>query len=299
MQARALTQLARDLQPDFRVIALNMRGHGLSDAPKGGYTDPAIPSETCSIRRRVRACTRLHPHWQLAGHAGRAALCRASSRADRPGHPVRPEPCDRAAGDRRLCRAAPLAAAHLRHACGGAAPLHAHLPQRAGLSPSMHALTEIGDFRENDQGRFEWCYDLNGILETFQNLRIDQWPDVRRIKAPTLVMRAATSHVLSYDNALRLEKELPDGTLVEIPNSSHTIWGDRPDLLSDLTQRFLSGRGLNGGWRNSAGALTHAWRVMDRLSSMHLSGPPPRPSPLQKGVHARLRRAMGRERTSR
>src|SRR5437868_13057220 len=38
MSANAWTRLARDLLPDFHVIALNMRGHGLSDAPKTGYS---------------------------------------------------------------------------------------------------------------------------------------------------------------------------------------------------------------------------------------------------------------------
>ena len=239
MQAHAWTQLARDLQPDFRVIALNMRGHGLSDAPKGGYTIPQYSEDLLHFAGAL-GLGRFHLIGSSLGT--QVALHFAAHQPERTGRVVLSDPSlaiEQPAIDGyvALHRSRPRSFATLEEAHAFARAL----PQRSGLSASMHALTEIGDFRENDKGRFEWCYDLNGILETFQNLRIDQWPDVRRIKAPTLVMRAATSHVLSHDNALRLEKELPDGTLVEIPNSSHTIWGDRPDLLSDLSRRFLAG----------------------------------------------------------
>jgi pimeloyl-ACP methyl ester carboxylesterase len=239
MQAHAWTQFARDLQPAFRVIALNMRGHGLSDAPESGYTIPQYSDDLLHFADALRlgrfhligsslgTQVALHFAAHHPGRVGRVVLSDPSLAIEQPAID----------GYVALHRSRPRSFATIEEARAFARAL----PQRAGLSASMHELTEIGDFRRNDEGRFEWCYNLNGILETFQNLRIDQWPDVRRIKPPVLVLRAATSHVLSHDNALRLERELPDGTLVEIPDSSHTIWGDRPDLLSGLSQRFLSG----------------------------------------------------------
>jgi pimeloyl-ACP methyl ester carboxylesterase len=242
MQAHAWTQLARDLQPQFRVIALNMRGHGLSDAPKTGYTVPQYGDDLLHFADALRL-GRFH----LAGSSlgTQVALHFAAHHPERTERVVLSDPSlaiEQPAIDGyvALHQSRPRSFATLQQARAYARAL----PQRAGLSEAMHALTEIGDFRKNHEGRFEWCYDLNGILETFRNLRIDQWPDVRRIEAPTLVMRAATSHVLSHDNALRLERELPNGTLVEIPNSSHTIWGDRPDLLSELTRSFLLGKAV-------------------------------------------------------
>ena len=103
----------------------------------------------------------------------------------------------------------------------------------------MHELAEAGDFKQLPDGRYEWCYYLPGILESFRKLTVDQWDQVKRIEAPVLILRASTSHVLSNPNALKLEHELKHGTLYEVANSSHTIWGDQPALLSDLTRRFL------------------------------------------------------------
>jgi pimeloyl-ACP methyl ester carboxylesterase len=239
MQAHAWTQLARDLQPDFRVIALNMRGHGLSDAPQSGYT---IVQYSNDLLRFADALELGHTHLIGSSLGTQVALHFAANHPERVDRVVLSDPSlaiDQAAIDGyvALHRSRPRSFATLEEARAFARAL----PQRSRLKPWMHDLTEIGDFRSNNVGRFEWCYNLNGILETFQNLRIDQWPDVQRIKAPTLVLRAATSHVLSHANALRLEGELPNGILVEISNASHTIWGDRPDLLSDFTRRFLSG----------------------------------------------------------
>jgi pimeloyl-ACP methyl ester carboxylesterase len=242
MSANAWTRLARDLQSDFRIVALNMRGHGLSDAPKTGYSVAEYGADLLGFLDSM-ALTRVDLIGSSLGT--QVAIDFASRYPERVNRIVLSDPslaieATAIAGYVRLHETRPRTFGTWNEAIAFCRAL----PQRARLEPEMHALTEAGDFRQLPDGRYEWRYNLDGILQTFHKLSIDQWDQVRCIEAPTLVLRAATSHVLSKANALKLERELKNGVLYEVCNSSHTIRGDQPALLSDLTH--LSQRRAGG-----------------------------------------------------
>jgi pimeloyl-ACP methyl ester carboxylesterase len=66
------------------------------------------------------------------------------------------------------------------------------------------------------------------------------WEDVARITCPALVVRGGNSPILAEQDAERLVRALPHGTLVTIPDSGHTVQGDCPKQLGDEIERFLA-----------------------------------------------------------
>jgi pimeloyl-ACP methyl ester carboxylesterase len=68
---------------------------------------------------------------------------------------------------------------------------------------------------------------------------IDLWEPLRRITAPTLLVRGAESDVLSSDIAKRMIDALPDGRLVEIAGASHTVPADQPEAFARAVRAFL------------------------------------------------------------
>jgi pimeloyl-ACP methyl ester carboxylesterase len=68
---------------------------------------------------------------------------------------------------------------------------------------------------------------------------VDWWAIVREIKPPLLLLRGAESTVLDRDVAERMTRELPRGTLVEIPRAVHTLHEDNPEAVLDALRTFL------------------------------------------------------------
>jgi pimeloyl-ACP methyl ester carboxylesterase len=69
---------------------------------------------------------------------------------------------------------------------------------------------------------------------------VDWWAIVREIKPPLLLLRGAESTVLDADVAERMARELPRGTLVEIPRAVHTLHEDNPEAVLDALRAYLS-----------------------------------------------------------
>ena len=53
------------------------------------------------------------------------------------------------------------------------------------------------------------------------------------------MLRGAESHVLDRDVAERMAKELPRGTLIEIPRAVHTLHEDNPEAVLAALKDFL------------------------------------------------------------
>lgn len=238
MQAHGWTRLASDLLGDHRIIALNMRGHGRSARPKGKYDIPTYAEDLKAFGDALGL-----KHFYIVGSsvgtqvatafAARYPAYAAGLVLSDPSLAIKPPAIDYYV---KLHRTRPRTFATFAEAEAFARAL----PQRAGFSDAMHKATVAGDFVQRPDGSWEWCYDLEAILDTFRNLAIDQTADIRAVKCPVLILQAASSHVLSAQDATRLGTLFADARVVPVENSSHTIWGDRPDLLSRLTREFIA-----------------------------------------------------------
>ena len=239
MSAHAWSRLATDLCADYRVIGLNQRGHGRSDKPATGYSirdycdDLADFFRVLGLKQAALVGSSLGTQTSIAFAAAYPdavnglVLSDPSCTIEQPAidgyvrsHNTRPRDFSSFDDAYRFVTA---------------------LPQRAGLeSEAMQQMAAAGDFFQRTDGRWEWNYYLPGILETFSKLKVDQWPEVRAVRAPVLILHAETSHVLSGDNARKLAATFPKARLVDLKGSSHTIWGDRPAEMTRLTREHLA-----------------------------------------------------------
>jgi pimeloyl-ACP methyl ester carboxylesterase len=238
MHAWAWSHLAGALLDRYRVIALNLRGHGESDRPAEGYAirdyrdDVIAFAKALGIERYALAGSSLGTQVAIAVAAAAPQNVRGLLLSD-PSCTITQASIDRYVP---LHKSRPRRFASFAEASAYARAL----PQRSGLSEALHEVTEHGDFRQLADGQWEWRYDLSAILQTFDGLRVDQWDEVRATRCPVLILRGEHSHVLSLENAQRLKETFPLAELIEVRNSSHTIWGDQPELLAQLARVFLA-----------------------------------------------------------
>lgn len=239
MHAHGWARLAADLQPDYRVIALDMRGHGLSDRPRGpGYTIATYRDDLAAFVDAIGLKTFCLVGSSLGTQVAIAYTAHHPSRVEKlllsdPSCTIVQSSIDQYLHYHRV-------RPRVFDTYDDALAYSYKLPQRARMPDDMHRLTVQGDVVRRPDGKWEWAYDLDAILETFSNLVIDQWPEVRATTCPTLILRGEESHVLSRPNAERLGREFPDARLIEIKDCSHMIWGDKPAELSRLAREFFA-----------------------------------------------------------
>jgi pimeloyl-ACP methyl ester carboxylesterase len=68
----------------------------------------------------------------------------------------------------------------------------------------------------------------------------DLWPRVAKLSMPTLVVRGGLTRVLSRAAADRMASEFPNATLVEVPDSGHSVPTDRPEKLAPILLDWLA-----------------------------------------------------------
>ena len=111
-----------------------------------------------------------------------------------------------------------------------------------GLAPraaesTLEALAALSS-RSDEQGGL--VRKMDPYLTQRWPFRSDQrWEELRELEAPTLVVHAADSPVLSGEDAAAMA-ELPGVTLVTIPESGHLVANEQPRLLSGAILEFLN-----------------------------------------------------------
>ena len=88
-----------------------------------------------------------------------------------------------------------------------------------------------------------WRYDL-AIREARRNPtpsapQADLWQVLPQIPCPTLVVRGIDTDLLPAEVAQRMERELPQGKLVEIPRAGHMVFEDNPEDFIAAVSKFL------------------------------------------------------------
>src|SRR5438552_7956962 len=229
--AHAWDTLSIALQPHFHVLALDQRGHGDSD-PADVY-NPMVAFEDLS---GVVDQLRLSPLIMVGlSMGGRNALYFTSKRP----HDVQklvtvdigPEISKRAAQpssgppEPETWESIEQAAQHL---------------YQGNPYPGIHYYRWVAStsLRARADGRLVWKWHPS-IKERRVMGDVDWWAIVREIKPPLLLLRGAESTVLDADVAERMARELPRGTLVEIPRAVHTLHEDNPEAVLDALRAFL------------------------------------------------------------
>ena len=230
--AHAWDTLSIALQPHFRVLALDQRGHGDSDpaevyGPIAAFDDIAGVVDQLNLRSLV-----------LVGLSmgGRNAMYFASKR---------PAAIDKLV----IVDIGPEISA--RHAAAPTGPPEPetwesveqaaqHL-YRSNPRPGIHYYRWVAShtLRERPDGALVWRWHPS-IKERRATVDIDWWATLRAIPAPALVLRGEDSPILDRDVAERMAKELPRGRFVEIPRAIHTLHEDNPDAVLAALREFLA-----------------------------------------------------------
>lgn len=239
MTAHAWGHFGASLRDAYRVIAVDMRGHGASDRPNSTYTIAEMAGDIAGLAEKLDL-----KNITLVGSSvgNQVAVSFAAANPDRIAGLILSDPSF-FVGDGEIVKY--LRSHHTRRrnypTRAEAEAFARALPQRSGLSDQMHRLAMEGDFREETDGSWSWAYDLPAITKVFLNLSTDQSADVAAIKAPVLILNADRSNVLSGGQAEQLTGAFGDARLEVVTNSNHTIWGDQPVLLAERARAFLKG----------------------------------------------------------
>lgn len=246
-EAHVWDELIPAIAPYYRTLALDLRGHGESEAdPKQRYTYDAQVEDLEAVTRELRL-----ERLVLMGHSlgGRIAALFAAHHPERmaglilvdsgPEHDPRgslrirldlrrsdDEAFDSVEAYRgALARAYPVA----RPATLARMARHGLRRREDGrlvpkLDPQLRRVAAA-------QGRSD---------EREQSLATNRlWEALERISCPTLVVRGAASDVLSADVADRMQEVLAHGRLVTVPHAGHSVMIDNPDGLRAVVSDFV------------------------------------------------------------
>ena len=247
------THQIRHFAEEWRIIAPDLRGHGLSDAPRSAYTLEELERDVELLLDRVEAPERL----TVVAHSFGGAVAARFAVA----HPERVE---------RLVL------------IGAASDFRFGL----GLQIAFRAPTVI---MERVRRRFlPKLYAPAAVLKKlyFAAVRPFDGSVLERVSSPTLVIRGHRDFVFpaaAYDAVTKL---VPGAQEVMIPVSAHLVHLERPDAVNRAIQRFLGPTAT--AWREAREA-ERARRMRERpwLGSM-APGVPHTILPPRQPLHAFL-----------
>jgi esterase len=230
------------LQPEFRCIAPDLRGHGDSAwAADGDYSIDAFRRDLEALMAylAIDRCA-------LVGNSlgGMTAMRYAAARS--PGQ--QPEalvlvdigPEMREAGRQRL-----------RSFTGGPRELDSveeFVDRAVAFNPlrrrDVLRRSLLNNLRQLPSGKWTWKYDPNrfgrGPHSGPPPTIAERWADVQRITCPTLVVRGGRSDMFHDADAEKLAAALHSGRWVRIEDASHTVQGDQPLALLRAIRIFLN-----------------------------------------------------------
>jgi pimeloyl-ACP methyl ester carboxylesterase len=109
------------------------------------------------------------------------------------------------------------------------------LPRETVADPALLAHVARAGIVEREGG---WSYRFDPAANGSRRPH-DMWPHLSRITAPTLIVRAALSPVLTSEMAEKMLASIPDVRLVEVPDAYHHVTLDQPARFVRAVEGFL------------------------------------------------------------
>lgn len=225
------------LQGRFRCIAVDQRGHGLSDKPGGGYDAVDYGGDVVELIRTLGFGPAV-----IVGHSlgARNAVVAAAMAPELTRCVIaidftpfiEPEVFDAldarvAAGDRTFA-----SRQEIEDYLGERYPL---MPADAVRRRAMSAFTEVA-------GGFKPLASPRAMALTCAGLRADLSPAYRAVTRPVLVVRGALSTLVSADALDKLRKLRPDLPVVVVAGTDHYVNEEAPDTIAAAILDFVSTR---------------------------------------------------------
>ena len=228
-RGRTFADLASRLSPAYRVIALDQRGHGLSQRGGDFGRDEFVEDAAAFIRHLGLRRTIVLGHslggvnaYQLA--ARHPDLVRVLVVADIGAvtdstelpHPI----VDVSGWPREAASRDELVAGYVK----------------LGLPAPAYFLDSIVE----ERGRWRMAFDHDDMMATQHGNAGSWWEDWTSSTCPALLVRAADSSLLFPRMAERMARRRPNTTLVELPGTGHWLYQDDPAGFALVVERFLS-----------------------------------------------------------
>jgi esterase len=240
--AQAFNALARHLRERYRILALDVRGHGESAwSPTGAYRYADQASDLAAFAGQLGL-----DKFVLIGTSmgGIIAMAYAAEHAERllrlVINDIGPDPEDGSGRITQMVGSRPDEFATLEEATAyrrAASPITAARPE------ADQRELALGVLRRQADGRWVWKMDPAYIRRRVEHgppARPPLWPALHALACPTLVVWGTESDVLSEAQVLRMVDALPRGELVRVPGIGHAPTLVEPVVLAAL-DRFLAG----------------------------------------------------------
>jgi pimeloyl-ACP methyl ester carboxylesterase len=239
--AQAFNALARHLRDRYRILALDVRGHGESAwAPAGAYTYADQAGDVAAFADRLEL-----GKFVLIGTSmgGRIAMAYAAQHAPRQrGLVLNDIGPDREPGSQRITGmvgSRPEDFASLEEAIEYRRSIS---PITAGRPLDDQRELALGVLRQRPDGRWGWKMDPAYVEQRVTRgapAQPEAWSALAALACPTLVIWGSDSDVLSEAQAKRMVETLPHGQLVIVPGVGHAPTLVEPPVLAAL-ERFLA-----------------------------------------------------------
>jgi esterase len=228
------------LRPDYRCLALDLRGHGDSEwSPEMDYSIEAHRGDVEALIDHLGLEGLTLVGMSLGGltalaYAGRQAARLTSLVIIDVGPEARQE------GARRIAEfiAAPAEFDSIEEVIERALSFNARRDPKLLRRSLQHNLRQLPN------GKLTWKHDRRHRAkfdaEEWARRREGLWDDIPRITCPTLVVRGARSDVFHDEDAEKLVAALPQGSWVRVEDAGHTVQGDNPRALVAELRRFLT-----------------------------------------------------------
>jgi pimeloyl-ACP methyl ester carboxylesterase len=217
----------------FRVIALDQRGHGLSDwaIPAAYRCDDYVTDLAGLIDALGLTVVFLMGHSMGALHATRYASLRPDGVSGLIHADI--EPCPPEWNKKYLSTLYEQIPAHYTS-------IDEYVDELRKNSPYAQdeRLNEIASFSltRGDDGLYRRRYDRE-VLSHFD--RYDLRSDLRNIRCPSLILRGKESRVMREEKAREMKDQMQKGEFAEVPNATHPLHIDNPEEFQKLVSDFL------------------------------------------------------------
>ena len=232
---------ARAMCDQYHVVALDQRGHGDSDWAKDGtYRSDDHARDIHAVHDRLGLRAVVLIGLSMGGRNSIALMAAHPAKVEKLvivdiGPDIDPR------GAARIARMAGEAPEDFGSVDEAVAYLRQHVTLKStAAEAALRHRVEHG-VKKRPDGRYTWKYD--GFLRDQRRQGtvppIDLWPAVRKITAPTLIVRGSESDVFSLETAKRMLELIPGSQLVEIPGAGHSVPAEAPEAFERAVRQFL------------------------------------------------------------
>ena len=224
------SQLAA-LSQTFRTIALDMRGHGESDAPLWNFSLEQYADDVCALLDHLAI-----PQTVLVGLSmgGYISLAFARKHGNRLKALILAD--TRAQADSADSRTGRFHLAQTAFGQGAGAVAEIMLPKLLGPS-SLQTKQELVEYVRNTIK----AASVSGIVTDLMAMadRPDSVPQLRTITAPTLIVIGQEDNTTPLADAQLMAEQIPGARLAVIPVAGHLSNLEQPDVFNDVVSRFV------------------------------------------------------------